>query len=209
MSEEIDPEEVKEILNQIFKEIRQILEKYDGVLERTMGDGVMILFGSLTAHEDDAVRAVKTALEIHLRISSIESNLIKKVGRQLQMHSGISSGLVVTNAFEPGQNKKVITGDTVNLASRLADLARPGEILVGNDTYRQSKNFFSFIRKPVGTIKGKTEDVVVYKVLYPLKTSSLLHSPIGLQAPLIGRKAELSQLNEAAKRLKKKTRCYF
>jgi class 3 adenylate cyclase/tetratricopeptide (TPR) repeat protein len=209
MSEEIDPEEVKEILNQIFKEIRQILEKYDGVLERTMGDGVMILFGSLTAHEDDAVRAVKTALEIHLRISSIESNLIKKVGRQLQMHSGISSGLVVTNAFEPGQNKKVITGDTVNLASRLADLARPGEILVGNDTYRQSKNFFSFIRKPVGTIKGKTEDVVVYKVLYPLKTSSLLHSPIGLQAPLIGRKAELSQLNEAAKRLKKKRGAIF
>ena len=209
ISEEIDPEEVKEILNQIFKEIRRILEKYEGTLERTMGDGVMILFGSPTAHEDDAIRAVKTALEIHLRISSLESNLIKKIGRQLQMHSGISSGLVVTNAFEPGQNKKVITGDTVNLASRLADLAQPGEILVGNDTYRQSQSFFSFIRKSVGIIKGKTEDVVVYKVLYPVKKYSLLHSPIGVKASLIGRKAELSQLNEATKRLKKKCGTIF
>jgi class 3 adenylate cyclase/tetratricopeptide (TPR) repeat protein len=209
ISEEIDPEEVKEILNQIFKEIHQIIEKYEGILERTMGDGVMVLFGSLTTHEDDAVRAIKTALEIHLRISSLGSNLINKIGRQLQMHSGISTGLVVTNATEPSQNKKVITGDTVNLASRLSDLAQPGEILVGNDTYRQSQGFFSFIRKPIGLIKGKTEDVVVYKVLYPSKTSSPLHAPIGLQASLIGRKAELSQLTEAAKRLRRKRGSIF
>lgn len=201
ISEKIDPEEVKEILNRIFKEIYRIIEKYDGFIEKTMGDGAMILFGCPKAHEDDAIRAIRTAIEIHQKIKSIGGKLKEKLGRRLLMHSGISTGLVVTNPAELMANRQGIAGDTVNLASRLSGMAQPGEILVEENTYRQSQIFFNFVRKPIGPIKGKSERVVVFKVLNPVKAPFRIRSPIGVQANLIGRTAEISQLIEAAGRL--------
>ncbi|MGD9212677.1 MAG: adenylate/guanylate cyclase domain-containing protein, partial [Desulfobacteraceae bacterium] len=201
ITERNDPEEIEDILRQIFQEIYRIIEKYDGSVEKTMGDGAMILFGSPTSHEDDAIRAVRAALEIHLKVRTLGNTFAKKIGQKLRMHSGISTGLVVTLPSLLNQDEQGVAGDSVNLASRLADLAQPDEILIESNTHRQSQHFFNFAPKPIVSIKGKKEDVKVYQVLHPVKASFVIHSSSGVQASLIGRNAELSQLKEAANQL--------
>ncbi len=202
ITEQNDPEEVKEILNRIFTEAYRIIQKYDGFMERIIGDGAMILFGSPRTHEDDAIRAIRTAIEIHQTVYDIGQQLEEEIGQPLQMHSGISSGLVVTDPANLIPNSQGITGDAANLASRLADIAQPGEILVESNTYRQSRNYFDFAPKGDGAIKGKSEKVGIYRVLNPVKTPFRIHSATGVQAELIGRKAELFHLKEGAQRLK-------
>ena len=96
MSEKLDPEEVKEIMSRIFGEIAQVVAKYEGFIEKFIGDAVMALFGVPKAHEDDPVRAILAAREIHDRIEKISPDIEKRIGRAIAMHTGINTGLVVT-----------------------------------------------------------------------------------------------------------------
>ena len=96
MTEKLDPEEVKEIMNSIFGEITRIIHRYDGFIERFIGDGVMAIFGVPKAHEDDPIRAIRSAMAIHAAVENISPQFEKKIGRPLTMHTGINTGLVVT-----------------------------------------------------------------------------------------------------------------
>jgi len=87
MSERLDPEEVKSIMRTIFSEIRQIIEKYDGYIERFIGDSVMAVFGIPKVHEDDPVRAIRAALEIHDAVENYGARIKGKIDRQLTMHT--------------------------------------------------------------------------------------------------------------------------
>ncbi len=95
MVEKMDPEEVKEIMSRIFSEIAQVVAKYEGFIDKFIGDAVMVLFGIPRAHEDDPVRAIRAANEIHNLIDKMSPQLEEKVGQILSMHSGINTGLVV------------------------------------------------------------------------------------------------------------------
>ena len=95
MTEKLDLEEVKEIMSRVFGKIAQIARKYDGFIGRFLGDAAMILFGVPNSHEDDAVRALRTAREIHSAIEAMTPDYEAKIGRPLTMHTGINSGLVV------------------------------------------------------------------------------------------------------------------
>jgi class 3 adenylate cyclase len=124
MSERLDPEEVKEITSRIFGEISQIVGKYDGFIEKFVGDAVMALFGVPKAHEDDPVRAIKAAREIHDLVQAISPELEEKVGKPLAMHTGINTGLVVTGEVNLEKGTHGVAGDTINLAARLSSLAK-------------------------------------------------------------------------------------
>ena len=130
MSEKLDPEEVKEIMSRIFGEIAQVIAKYEGFIERFIGDAVMALFGVPKVHEDDPVRAIRAAREIHTLVEGLSPQLEEKVRRPLSMHTGINTGLVVTGEVNLEKGTHGIIGDTINLASRLQGLAKAGEILV-------------------------------------------------------------------------------
>jgi class 3 adenylate cyclase len=143
MTEKLDPEEVKEIMGQIFEEITQIVKKYDGFIGRFLGDAAMVLFGIPSSHEDDAVRAIRAAREIHAAVEAMSPNYQVKIGRPLAMHSGIDSGLVVISELNSDKIAGDITGDTVNVASRLCGLARAGTILAGPDTHRRAHAYFT------------------------------------------------------------------
>jgi len=202
MSERLDPEEVKEITSRIFGEISQIVAKYDGFIEKFVGDAVMALFGVPKAHEDDPIRAIEAAREIHDVVHAISPELEEKVGKPLSMHTGINTGLVVTGEVNLEKGTHGIAGDTINLAARLSSLAKADEIIVGPDTYHQAEGYFAFEGLEPTKVKGKTEPIQIYKALSPKEQPSTTHSHHGLRADLIGREVELAQLGEAAQMLR-------
>lgn len=201
MTEKLDPEEVKEIMSRIFGEIAQVVTKYEGFIEKFVGDAVMALFGVPKAHEDDPVRAILAAREIHNLLEAMSPGLEKKIGRSISMHTGINTGLVVTGDVNMEKGTHGVAGDTINLASRLQGLAQKGEILVGHDTYRQAEGHFSFESMEPATVKGKADPVQIYKVLSQKESPVTTHRLSGLRANLTGRKVEMAELGDAVKGL--------
>jgi class 3 adenylate cyclase/tetratricopeptide (TPR) repeat protein len=202
MSARLDPEEVKEIMSRIFGEIAQVVAKYEGFIEKFVGDAVMALFGVPRVHEDDAVRAIKAAKEIHNVVEGISSRFEGRLGRTLLMHSGINTGLVVTGEMNFESGTHGITGEAINLAARLQGLAGAGEILVGPDTYQQTEGHFTFQTLQPTKLRGAAGHTQVYKVLTQKDKPVTLHRVSGPKAEFIGRKTELAELKEAVKGLR-------
>jgi class 3 adenylate cyclase len=203
MSEKLDPEEVKEITGRIFDDVSKIISKYDGFIEKYAGDAVMALFGVTQSQEDDPVRAVKSAEEIHELVKTLSPQYEEKIGQPLAMHSGINTGLVVTGELNLEKGVHGVAGDTVNTASRLSSIAEAGEILIGQDTYSRAEGFFNFESLEPAEVKGKAKPIRIYKYLSSIEQPRKLHRLHGLRADLIGRKAEMAQLSEAVDNLAK------
>jgi class 3 adenylate cyclase/tetratricopeptide (TPR) repeat protein len=202
MSEKLDPEEVKEIMGKVFGEISKVVFRYDGFIEKFIGDAVMALFGAAKSHEDDPVRAIKAAREIHEIVSSISPQYEGRIGKPLSMHTGICTGLVVTGEVNIEKGTHGVLGDTINTASRLSGLAKSGEIIIGPDTYHQAEGYFIFEPMEPTTVKGKAEPIKPYRVISPKEDPTKTHRLSGLRADLIGRKVEMAQLQEAVTNLK-------
>jgi class 3 adenylate cyclase/tetratricopeptide (TPR) repeat protein len=202
MSEHLDPEEVKEIISRIFSQIKSVITKYDGFIEKFAGDAVLAIFGVPRAHEDDAVRAVRAAREIHDRVDTISSGLAEKIGHPLSMHSGINTGLVVTGKIDRDKGTHGLSGDTLNVASRLSALAGSREILVGQATRRGSEAYFAFESLKPTLVKGRQEPVPIFKLLGSKDEPIVTRRSSGLSSELIGREAELSILQGAFESLK-------
>jgi class 3 adenylate cyclase/tetratricopeptide (TPR) repeat protein len=202
MSEKLDPEEVKEITGQIFSEISQVINKYEGFVEKFVGDAVMAIFGVPKAHEDDPARTIRAAREIHELVEGLSPGIEKKIGQSISMHTGINTGLVVTGEMDAEKGTHGVSGDTINLASRLSSLAKTGEILIGPDTYRQAEGHFSFESLGPTTVKGKSKPVKIHKVLSRKERPTKVHRLSGLRADLVGRKVELAELSDALENLR-------
>jgi class 3 adenylate cyclase/tetratricopeptide (TPR) repeat protein len=209
MTEKLDPEEVKEIMTLIFGEIAQVITKYEGFIERFVGDAVMAIFGVPKTHEDDPVRAVKSAIEIHKLVEQLSPKLKARTGVSLSMHSGINTGLVVTGEVKLDQGTHGLTGDVINTAARLQDLAKAGQILVGYETYRQSEGYFDYEELEPARLKGKEKAVVLYRMISPKDKPLTVHRLSGVRADLIGRKSEMARLQEAFENLKRGKRSIF
>ncbi len=203
ISERLDPEEVKKIMSQIFGEITSVVNKYDGTIEKFIGDAVMVLFGVPKAHEDDPIRAIRAAEEIHGVVGTISTQFDDEIGKPLSMHTGINTGLVVTGEVTMEKGTLGVTGDTVNVASRLSGLAKPGEILVGQDTYLQAGGYFTFEKMEPTKVKGKTEPVPVYRVVEEkVKVGHIRGlATQGISSPLVGRDAEFVAIKGCVNRL--------
>ncbi|MEN8244875.1 MAG: adenylate/guanylate cyclase domain-containing protein, partial [Thermodesulfobacteriota bacterium] len=197
MSEKLDPEETKDITSQIFGEISKIVASYDGFIEKYVGDAVMAIFGVPQAHEDDPVRAIKAAREIHLLVDAISPEVENKIGQAISMHTGINTGLVVTGEVDLERGTHGVSGDTINLASRLSNLANPGEILVDVDTCHQTEGQFACEYMESTSLKGKAEPVQVFQVLSQRDRPVTIHRLSGVRAELVGRNAEMADLSEA------------
>jgi class 3 adenylate cyclase/tetratricopeptide (TPR) repeat protein len=196
MSEKLDPEELKEITTGIFSQISKVIDKYEGFVEKFVGDAVMALFGVPKAHEDDPIRAIRAAREIHELVDSISPEVEKTFGQPISMHTGINTGLVVTGEVDMGKGTHGVAGDTINLASRLSNLAKAGEILVGPDSYRQAEGYFVFNRLEPTKLKGKTKSIVTYRVVQETKVRSRFEAAERRGfTNFTGRKQELTTLS--------------
>jgi class 3 adenylate cyclase/tetratricopeptide (TPR) repeat protein len=202
ITEKMDPEDVKNMMEDIFEKAGKIVEKYQGTVDSFFGDEMLILFGVPRAHEDDPIRAVHAALEIHRLVEELSPEFEKQNFGKLTMHSGINSGLIITGDKYIGKGRQGLAGDTINLASRLTKLAKPGEIVVGPATYKMASNYFSFKSlKPV-SVKGKKDPVQAFKINDTLRQSRRTKQLKGVKADLIGRSKELIKFGDAVKALK-------
>lgn len=201
MTERLDPEEVKEIVSRIFGEIAQIVLKYEGFIEKFIGDAVVAIFGVPRSHEDDPIRAIKTAIEVQKMVEQISPKLEEKIGKPLAIHSGINTGLVVTGEVKLDQGTHGLAGDAINIASRLLNIANAGEIVVGHETYRQSEGFFNFETLDATKLKGKSKPLPIYRLISTKDRPLTIRRLSGLKADLIGRNAEMAQLHEAFQKL--------
>ena len=133
LSSELGAEATHALLNRYFEAVDGIVEGYGGSVDKHMGDNVMAVFGAPVAHDDDPLRAVRAALDIHQRMAT----LADEVGHPLRAHVGIASGQVVASGTGSQAHREyTVTGDSVNLASRLQDTAKPGETLISDALYR-------------------------------------------------------------------------
>jgi class 3 adenylate cyclase len=195
MTEKLDPEQVKEIAGRIFTGVKQIVAKYEGFIERVMGDGCLAFFGIPRSHEDDPIRAIRSAMEIHKLVTDLSPQYESRVGAPLTMHSGINTGLVVTADVDPEKGTHGVAGDAVNVASRLSGMAGPGEILVGAETVRRAKGRFVFDDLGQKQAKGKAEPVRVFKVI-SVKASALgTGVDRQVSSEMVGRDKELDCLD--------------
>ncbi len=199
MSENMDPEDVREIMAEIFSRATEIIERYSGRVDKLMGDAVMSVFGDPTSHEDDAGRAVRATMEIHRMVNELSPAYETRIGQPLRMHSGINTGLVVTSAGAFDSADTGPLGDTINLAARLEDLSETGEILVGPETARLVGNVFDLEDYGAQDLKGKSGLVQVMKVV-GFKADR--KEPSRKQARFIGRHEELGILMAAVERVR-------
>jgi adenylate cyclase len=169
MSEQMSPAAVALLLNDYLSRMTDVIFKYEGTLDKYIGDGVMAVFGAPLDMQDHALRAIKTALEMRERLD--EFNAERKDGPTLKIRIGINSGKAV--AGEIGSvNKKEYTvlGDTVNTASRLeSSVAKPMMIVIGENTREVAREHFELRSLGKATLKGKERGVEVYEVVAPLR----------------------------------------
>jgi class 3 adenylate cyclase/tetratricopeptide (TPR) repeat protein len=199
MSERIDAEEMHAIMDRAFEVILAAVHRYEGTINQFLGDGVMALFGAPVAHEDHANRALSAALIINRNLGPLREDIKRIYGRDFQMRIGINTGPVVVGAI--GRDLRMdytAVGDTTNLAARLLNVAKPGQIVVSRYTQHLRDGFYLFDDLGEFEVKGKTHPVRAYALLNEVRGQTRLDTSRarGL-SPLVGRDAELVLLQDA------------
>ena len=193
LGERLDPEDLRRILGAFFAALVRPIHRYEGTVEKYIGDAVMAVFGAPISHEDDAERAVRAAVEMQSALALLNDWLEREHGRRLALRIGISSGEVVSGLLAGEvQSAYTVVGDTVNTAQRLESIATPGDVVVGPATFRLAGRAFEF--EPLGALalKGKAQTVEAYRVVRSKDEAVALGS-----TPLVGRAAELAHLRRA------------
>jgi class 3 adenylate cyclase len=147
LGEQLDAEALRRVMERYFAEARTALERHGGTVEKFIGDAVVAAFGIPFTHQDDALRAVRAATEMRIRLADLNEELERERGATLAVRTGVNTGEVV--AGDPGEGQFYASGDAVNVAARLEQTAQPGEILLGEQTYRLVRDAVSV--EPLGT----------------------------------------------------------
>ena len=200
LSEGLDPEDVRAIQSDLFHEMSASIDRYEGFVEKFVGDAVMAVFGAPRAHEDDPERGLRAALLMRERMDALNRRWERRVGRPLALHIGVNTGPVVAGRIGAAADAAyAVTGDTVNTASRLQSAAPAGEILISDATYQLTHHAFAFAPREELRLKGKSEPVAVHRLLSSLAAprSARGLEGLGLAAALVGREPELRRMQAA------------
>jgi class 3 adenylate cyclase len=192
LAEQLDPEALSRAMTRYFQVARQVHGRHGGVVEKFIGDAVMAVFGIPRAHEDDALRAVRAAVELRDSMAALNRELERELQVTLSVRTGVNTGLVLAGGDD--ERQPFVAGDTVNVAARLEQAARPGEVLLGEATYRLVADAVDV--EPVASFapRGKLTPVAVHRVLTvaPAATGRAGRG----DTPLVGRAGELALLDQ-------------
>jgi class 3 adenylate cyclase/tetratricopeptide (TPR) repeat protein len=193
LGETLDPESLRDVMGRYFERMSGILRGHGAAVEKFIGDAVMAVFGLPRIHEDDAVRAVRAAWQMQCVLQELNDELEARWGVRLLARVGVNTGEVV--AGDPATGQRLVTGDPVNTAARLEQAAGPGEVLVGESTYRLVREAVRVDAVgPVG-VKGKAEPVMAYRLL---EVMPVVGAPLRrMDTPMVGRAVELRLLEAA------------
>jgi class 3 adenylate cyclase/tetratricopeptide (TPR) repeat protein len=202
MSEQRDAEEVVTLVNACFAKLSECVYRYEGTIDKYIGDAIMAVFGAPRAHEDDPERAIRTALAMREALEEFNANPPLPLFEPLGIHTGISTGYVIAGEIGTERDHKyTVMGDAVNLASRLEDVSDRGQIYVSEDSYRLTSQLFVFKKLEPVSVKGKIEPVRIFEVLGVREHPGSMRGLTGLRAPLVGRDAETQKLSLAVSNL--------
>jgi class 3 adenylate cyclase/tetratricopeptide (TPR) repeat protein len=179
LGESTDPEALRALLARYFERMKAIVESHGGTVEKFIGDAVMAVFGVPVAHEDDALRACRAAMEMRDALP----------GLGIRGRLGVNTGEVVT-----GTSERLATGDAVNVAARLEQASQPGEILIGEETLGLVRDAVQVERIGQLELKGKAEPVGAHRLISVSGEEGFVRR---LNAPMIGRETELRRLRDA------------
>jgi class 3 adenylate cyclase/tetratricopeptide (TPR) repeat protein len=190
MGERLDPESTRRVMARYFDAMRSAIERHGGTVEKFIGDAVMAVFGVPIVHEDDALRAVRAASDMRAALDQLNDELEGGWGVRIESRIGVNTGEVVA-----GEGDSLATGDAVNVAARLEQLAAPGETLLGESTHRLVRD--AVIAEPVEPLsaKGKSAPVAAFRLGSLVEGAEFI--PRRLDSPLVGRENELAQLQRA------------
>jgi class 3 adenylate cyclase/tetratricopeptide (TPR) repeat protein len=189
LGESMDSESLRELLQRYFEAMQAVLERHGGAVEKFIGDAIMAVFGLPKLREDDALRAVTAAVEMQDALAVLNAELESGWGVTLANRTGVNTGEVVAGDVTVGQ--RLVTGDTVNVAARLEQTARAGEVLLGELTYRLVRDAVEVEAVAPLDLKGKADPVPAYRVLGLVDAES---SVTRHQGPLVGREHEVGLL---------------
>jgi class 3 adenylate cyclase len=188
LGERIDPESLRRVMSRYFETAKAIVERHGGTVEKFIGDAVMAVFGVPTVHEDDALRAVRAADELRGALDGLNEELERDYGTRLELRMGVNTGEVVT-----GTEERLATGDAVNVAARLEQAAQPGEVLLGEETFRLVHDAVAADEAPSVVAKGKSEPLAPRRLVsVRAEAPERPH-----EAPMIGRERQRELLEGA------------
>ncbi len=191
VSEERDPEEVRELLTRYFDTARRLVELYGGTVEKFIGDAVMAIWGTPVAQEDDAERAVRAALELTAAVDALGGEVGAK---GLRARAGVLTGETAVTIGATGQG--MVAGDVVNTASRIQSVAPPGAVLVGEATRRASEAAIVYEDAGAHELKGKAERIPLWRAVRVVGGIGGSYKSTGLEPPFVGRDRELRLVKE-------------
>lgn len=166
MSETQDAQSIVDMLNEYFERMVEVIFKYEGTLDKFVGDEIMALFGAPVSHPDDAYRAVKTALEMKHVLAQF--NLERRTAGQQEILIGIGINTGECVAGYLGSSKALeytVIGDTVNTGARLCSVAKAGEIIISEHTLAMVRDYFEVIALPPTQVKGKSNALKIFNVV--------------------------------------------
>ena len=207
LSEKLGPEEAYSVMDRVYEILIRRVHDYEGTVNEMTGDGIMALFGAPVALEDAPQRAIRSAYDIHRSMSKFNEKyrLESKKVFPMKMRIGIHTGPVVVGSL--GNDLRVefkAVGDTVNLASRMEEIAEPGTTYVTEVTFRLTEGIFRFESLGERRVKGKKKPIRVYRVIAPStrRTRFDISAERGL-TPFVGRERELELLLDGFERSKR------
>ena len=190
LGEQLDPEALRGVWSRYHDTARAVLERHGGTIEKFVGDAVLGVFGIPVVHEDDALRAVRAAVELRGELARLNDELEAAFGIRIGVRTGVHTGEVF--AGDPAQGDPFATGDAVIVAQRLEATATAGEILVGDATIRLVRDAVTVEPVPALELKGKSEPVDAWRLLDV--EPDVAGVARRMDSPLVGRAAELDAL---------------
>jgi class 3 adenylate cyclase/predicted ATPase len=204
LSEQLDPEDLREVVRAYQQTCAEVVQRFDGHIAQLLGDALLVYFGWPQAHEDDAQRAVRTGLGMLDAMSTLNTQLERDKDIRLAIRVGIHTGLVVVGEMGGGGHQEQLAlGETPNVASRLQGLAEPDTVAISEITYQLIEGYFTCQDLGEQRLKGVAEPMQVYRVLGESGVQSRLDvAPQRGLTPLVGREQEVGLLLDRWTRVK-------
>ena len=200
LGERLDPESLRVVMGRYFQEMSTVVQRHGGTVEKFIGDAVMAVFGIPVVHEDDALRAVRAAVEMRGALTPLNEELERDHGVRIQVRIGVNTGEVV--AGQSVGEQRFATGDAVNVAARLEQAAEPDEILIGGSTHRLVRDAVIAESVEPLALKGKVQAVAAARLL---AVAGVAGRRLG--SPIVGRDDELAFLARAFDRVVSEQTC--
>ncbi|MGI8929104.1 MAG: adenylate/guanylate cyclase domain-containing protein [Candidatus Limnocylindrales bacterium] len=203
LGEQLDAEAVRVVMARYFDAMKRVIERHGGIVEKFIGDAIMAVFGIPLLHEDDALRAVRAAVEMAETLRRLNAEFEAERGVRVTVRTGLNTGEVVTGDWSTAQT--LVTGDAVNTAARLEQAAGPSEILIGEVTQRLVRH--AVVTEPVPALNAKGKALAVPAFRFVSLVGASNAPARRLDAPLVGREAELERLVLTFRNAVRERRC--